>query len=516
MRVGRRALPDARAGNGAGSGVRLMLDIMAAAGAAHGHGTAKHRTPGWPLPPGQNVQCSPHRSEHRGVDSTVLFDLSQLQPNVRSRMPHLNVLGRAASLLLLACTLCAGRLRPGGAEPVGRHRASSRASLIVHVDRADAADHRAGDRADAAVRLALSRSRTRRRPTTPDWDHSIQLELVIWAAPLLIIIALGALTWISTHTLDPYRPLRSHRRRSARCRATPSRWSCRSSRSTGNGCSSIPSRASPRSTSWRRRWTGRSASRSPSSSVMNSFYVPALAGMIYAMPGMETKLHAVINQPGELRGLLGQLQRRRLLRHALQVPRRERRRLRRAGCRRPRPSGRRSSRDGYLQARAAERARAGAPLRHRRRRPVRRHRQPLRRGRARSACVSMMAMDDAPRVRSPRRRREQALAIDAPRVCTADDSGAALAAAGCATGTDRACPTPARAAQPDLRPPHAGRRFRCTSRSCSAPSPSSCSAASRIVAALTYFRALGPAVARLDHQHRPQEDRHHVHRCSAS
>ncbi|MEY8879254.1 MAG: ubiquinol oxidase subunit II, partial [Leptothrix sp. (in: b-proteobacteria)] len=43
---------------------------------------------------------------------------------------------------------------------------------------------------------------------TPDWDHSIQLELVIWAAPLLIIIALGALTWISTHTLDPYRPLR--------------------------------------------------------------------------------------------------------------------------------------------------------------------------------------------------------------------------------------------------------------------------------------------------------------------
>src|ERR1043165_2000051 len=42
----------------------------------------------------------------------------------------------------------------------------------------------------------------------PDWDHSTQLELVIWAAPLLIIIALGALTWISSHTLDPFRPLR--------------------------------------------------------------------------------------------------------------------------------------------------------------------------------------------------------------------------------------------------------------------------------------------------------------------
>ncbi|MES1265677.1 MAG: ubiquinol oxidase subunit II, partial [Variovorax sp.] len=43
---------------------------------------------------------------------------------------------------------------------------------------------------------------------SPDWDHSTELELAIWGAPLLIIIALGAITWISTHTLDPYRPLR--------------------------------------------------------------------------------------------------------------------------------------------------------------------------------------------------------------------------------------------------------------------------------------------------------------------
>ena len=41
----------------------------------------------------------------------------------------------------------------------------------------------------------------------PDWHHSTQLEVVIWTVPLLIIIALGAMTWISTHTLDPYRPL---------------------------------------------------------------------------------------------------------------------------------------------------------------------------------------------------------------------------------------------------------------------------------------------------------------------
>ncbi|MDG6745706.1 hypothetical protein QCF01_15050, partial [Staphylococcus aureus] len=41
----------------------------------------------------------------------------------------------------------------------------------------------------------------------PHFDHSTMLELVIWSAPLLIIICLGAVTWTSTHLLDPYRPI---------------------------------------------------------------------------------------------------------------------------------------------------------------------------------------------------------------------------------------------------------------------------------------------------------------------
>ncbi|TIN44526.1 MAG: ubiquinol oxidase subunit II, partial [Mesorhizobium sp.] len=42
--------------------------------------------------------------------------------------------------------------------------------------------------------------------------------------------------------------------------------------------------------------------RITSASVMNSFYIPALAGQIYAMPGMETRLHAVINKSGDYEG----------------------------------------------------------------------------------------------------------------------------------------------------------------------------------------------------------------------
>ncbi len=73
------------------------------------------------------------------------------------------------------------------------------------------------------LRLALPRARTRTPPTTPNWDHSTQLELAIWAAPLLIIIALGAITWISTHQLDPYRPLDRIDAKRHRSRPTSSR-----------------------------------------------------------------------------------------------------------------------------------------------------------------------------------------------------------------------------------------------------------------------------------------------------
>src|SRR5690348_6713031 len=51
------------------------------------------------------------------------------------------------------------------------------------------------------------RASNRKAKYDPDWDHSPQLELVVWAVPLLIIISVGAVSWIGTHQTDPYRPL---------------------------------------------------------------------------------------------------------------------------------------------------------------------------------------------------------------------------------------------------------------------------------------------------------------------
>jgi cytochrome o ubiquinol oxidase subunit 2 len=135
----------------------------------------------------------------------------------------------------------------------------------------------------------------------PDWDHSTMLELVIWGAPLLIIIAIGLLTWIGTHLLDPYRPLQrldANRPLPAGVKplevqvvALDRKWLFIYPE---QGIAAVNELVTPVDVPVRFSITA--------STVMNSFYIPALAGQIYAMPAMDTKLHAVINKPGEYDG----------------------------------------------------------------------------------------------------------------------------------------------------------------------------------------------------------------------
>ena len=135
----------------------------------------------------------------------------------------------------------------------------------------------------------------------PDWDHSTHLELVIWAAPLAIIICLGAVTWVGTHLLDPYRQLgRIAPGQPVSADMTPLEvevvaldWKWLFIYPQYN-IASVNELVAP---------VDRPISFTlTSSSVMNSFYIPALAGQIYAMPGMQTRLHAVVNQPGSYKG----------------------------------------------------------------------------------------------------------------------------------------------------------------------------------------------------------------------
>ena len=135
----------------------------------------------------------------------------------------------------------------------------------------------------------------------PEWDHSTIVELMIWSAPLLIIIALGAITWVSTHKLDPYRPLdRVAPGRVVQAGIKPLEvdvvaldWKWLFIYPEQN-LAVVNEMAAPVDRPIRFHLTA--------STVMNSFFVPALAGQIYAMPGMQTVLQAVINEPGDYQG----------------------------------------------------------------------------------------------------------------------------------------------------------------------------------------------------------------------
>jgi cytochrome o ubiquinol oxidase subunit 2 len=135
----------------------------------------------------------------------------------------------------------------------------------------------------------------------PDWDHSTQLELLIWSAPLLIVICLGAVTWTGTHLLDPYRPIG----RISKGKPVPANTKPLEVQVVAldwkwlfiypeYGFATVNELAAPVDRPIQFRLT--------SSTVMNAFYVPTLAGMIYTMPSMETKLHAVINKTGDYEG----------------------------------------------------------------------------------------------------------------------------------------------------------------------------------------------------------------------
>ena len=42
---------------------------------------------------------------------------------------------------------------------------------------------------------------------TPDWSHSNKIEAVVWTVPVIIVAILAVITWKTSHSLDPYKPL---------------------------------------------------------------------------------------------------------------------------------------------------------------------------------------------------------------------------------------------------------------------------------------------------------------------
>ena len=128
---------------------------------------------------------------------------------------------------------------------------------------------------------------------TPKWNHSTKIEIAVWTVPILIIIALGYVTYVSTHELDPYRPLESDVKPiTIEVVSLDWKWVFIYPE---QGIATVNKIVFPKNTPVNFKVT--------SDSVMNSFFIPGLGGQIYAMAGMQTKLHLIANRDAEMEGI---------------------------------------------------------------------------------------------------------------------------------------------------------------------------------------------------------------------
>ncbi len=128
---------------------------------------------------------------------------------------------------------------------------------------------------------------------SPEWSHSNLLEIIWWTIPCIIIIILATVTWTTTHKLDPYRPLASNKKPIIiQAIALDWKWLFiypKQHIATVNFVQipvDVPIRF-----------------LITSDAPMNSLEIPQLAGQIYAMTGMRTKLNLMASEAGSYRGL---------------------------------------------------------------------------------------------------------------------------------------------------------------------------------------------------------------------
>lgn len=137
----------------------------------------------------------------------------------------------------------------------------------------------------------------------PEWAHSTLLEIIWWFIPCVIIAILATITWISSHTLDPYHSIYVVAKDQKTQTARPVK----------------PITIQVIALDW--KWLFIYPEQNiatinfiqfpvnvpveffiSAEGAMNSFSIPQLAGQVYAMAGMQTKLHLITDVPGDYKG----------------------------------------------------------------------------------------------------------------------------------------------------------------------------------------------------------------------
>jgi cytochrome o ubiquinol oxidase subunit II len=143
--------------------------------------------------------------------------------------------------------------------------------------------------------LAVSwwfRSSNRRARRRPDFVYSGRIELIVWSIPALVIVFLGGIAWISSHDLDPARPLPS-RAPPLEVQVVSLDWKWLFIYPQ-QGIASVNRLVVPVGVPLHLRLT--------SATVWNVFWVPQLGSMLYCMHGMAGTLWLEASRPGVFPG----------------------------------------------------------------------------------------------------------------------------------------------------------------------------------------------------------------------
>lgn len=126
----------------------------------------------------------------------------------------------------------------------------------------------------------------------PEWAKSMKIEFLIWSVPIAIVLVLAWLSWTSTYRLDPYKPIPSEAQ-PLRIEVVSMDWKWLFIYPDYH-VATVNEIVLPAHTPLNFRLT--------SATVMTSLFIPQLGSQMYAMAGMQTRLHLLADETGVFDG----------------------------------------------------------------------------------------------------------------------------------------------------------------------------------------------------------------------
>ena len=127
----------------------------------------------------------------------------------------------------------------------------------------------------------------------PNWTHSTTIEVIVWGIPVIIILFLAYITWKGSHDYDPYKSRSTDPSQDLVIQVVAEQF---------KWIFIYPEQKIATVNEVRFPVEQPVSFRITSNFTMNSFFIPQLAGQVYAMAGMQTQLHMLAEEQGVFRG----------------------------------------------------------------------------------------------------------------------------------------------------------------------------------------------------------------------